>query len=336
MKRKAFYIFFVLLGVALVLVSTLSFESSNAIIARVESEKTAISYRKPVQVNKIFVNAGQRVSKGDTLLIVSRPDLLLDRAKLENQKLVLESDLKRLNSDYQSRIALLNVEETGKIQRLQADIDHLQSELQYQEALYANLRDLSKSQKDSLNEAVGQNPDVIRLESYKQELGNLKKYYQSERSRLALLLAEDKRSLELKMENLSRDFQALEIEQQALIRLAPFSGTIGTVNSQLEELIPEFNTIMTLFAENPSKIKAFANLNTEYRLGTGQTVIIESANGRYKIEGTVLEIGARIVEYQNPSTPTEMMLYGREVFISLPPDNEFLYGEQVIVYPPTE
>ena len=58
--------------------------------------------------------------------------------------------------------------------------------------------------------------------------------------------------------------------------------------------------------------------------------------GSKKIEGTVLEIGARIVEYQNPSTPTEMMLYGREVFISLPPDNEFLYGEQVIVYPPTE
>ena len=83
-------------------------------------------------------------------------------------------------------------------------------------------------------------------------------------------------------------------------------------------------------------LKAFANIDSHYALTTGQIVVIEAANRVYSIEGSVLEIGSRIVEYDNPSNPTGLPLWGKEIFISLPVDNDFLYGEQVLVYPPSE
>ena len=65
----------------------------------------------------------------------------------------------------------------------------------------------------------------------------------------------------------------------------------------------------------------------------GQSVRVESANRPYLTTGKVLEVGARIVAYQDPSKPlSPVQLFGKEVFIQLPEDNTFLYGEQVFVF----
>lgn len=52
-KNKLFYLFIFLAVVILIAFSFSSVKRSNAIIASVESQKTAISFRKPVQVRAI-------------------------------------------------------------------------------------------------------------------------------------------------------------------------------------------------------------------------------------------------------------------------------------------
>ena len=305
-------------------------------MAQVESQKTAISFRKPVQVKAIHVNAGQHVTKGQLLLEVERPDLKLDQARLVNEKQLAISDKNRLLSDYQSRVKLLDIEMTGKLQRLQTEIDRLQTEIDFKQALYADMIAISRADSSESVEMV-EDADRIQLKSYEQEKVSLGAHYRSEKSRLKLLLEQDIQASELQIELIDEEAQVLAQEQATLQQFAPFDGAIGNVNAQLMELVPPFQTIIAVYEQRPSTIKAHLNLDSGYKLLVGQKVTVESADRVYSTVGEVLEVGARIVAYQDLALPlSPIQLYGKEIFIKLPDDNSFLYGEQVYVYPPAE
>jgi multidrug efflux pump subunit AcrA (membrane-fusion protein) len=322
--------------VVLLIFSLSSVERANAIMARVESQKTAISFRKPVQIKAIYVNAGQHVTKGQLLLEVSRPDLQLDQSRLTNDKQLAVSDKNRLLSDYQSKVKLLDIEMTGKLQRLQSEIERLQTEIDFKQALYADMIAIAQSDTISADQPVA-DPDLILLNSYQQEKLSLAAHFRSEMSRLKMLLDEDLRSLELRIDLLDEEMQVLKLEQATLQQFAPFDGTIGNVNAQLMELVPPYQTIVSVYEQRPSIIKAHVNLDSGYELLVGQQVTVESADRDYSTTGEVLEVGARIVPYEDPSLPTSVIqLYGKEVFINLPDNNLFLYGELVYVYAPTD
>ena len=313
-----------------------SIERSDAIIAQVESQKTAISFGKPILVKAIHVSAGQHVKKGQLLIEVDRPDLIMERTKLLNEKQLIISEKDKLISDLTSRSNLLAIEMSGKIQRLNADINQLETEIRLNQALYADVIALTEAN-SGLKSNLQEDPDQILLESYKNEIVLLKRYHNSEKLRLKQLSDQDLQALSLQLSLIDEELMALELEQSTLKQFAPFDGAIGNVNIQLMELVPSFKTIITVYEEQPSTIKAFVNLSTSVELEVGQVVTVESANRPYLTEGEVLEIGARIVAYQDPSKPVSpIQLFGKEVFIKLPENNEFLYGEQVYVFVITE
>jgi hypothetical protein len=102
----------------------------------------------------------------------------------------------------------------------------------------------------------------------------------------------------------------------------------------LNEIVPSFGTIVSLYEKHPSTLKAFIGTDSNFVLKPGDSVDVESSNREYNIPGKVIEVGARIVGYKDPADPVAAPeRYGREIFISLPVDNSFLYGEQVYVFP---
>lgn len=331
-KNKLFYLFIFLAVATLIAFSFSSVKRSNAIIARVESQKTAISFRKPVQVIAIHISAGQHVKKGQLLLEVERPDLQMEQSKLLNEKQLILSEKNRLESDYQGKVNLLAIEMKGKIQRLNVEINRLEFDIKLKQSLYTDMVAITNVD-STLETALYENPDLLQLESYKQEKILLKKYTSSEQSRLKILLEKDLKALQLKVELIEQLEHALELEQAKLKQFAPFNGAIGNVTAQLMELIPPYQTIVTVYEERPSTIKAHQILNTGYELIVGQQIMVESASRTYCTTGEVIEVGARIVAYQDPTKPaTAVQLFGKEIFIKLPDNNEFLYGEQVFVY----
>lgn len=331
-KNKLFYLFIFLAVATLIAFSFSSVKRSNAIIARVESQKTAISFRKSVQVRAIHISAGQHVKKGQLLLEVERPDLQMEQSKLLNEKQLILSEKNRLESDYQSKVNLLAIEMKGKIQRLNVEINRLEFDIKLKQSLYTDMVAITNVD-STLETALYENPDLLQLESYKQEKILLKKYTSSEQSRLKILLEKDLKALQLKVELIEQLEDALELEQAKLKQFAPFNGAIGNVTAQLMELIPPYQTIVTVYEERPSTIKAHQILNTGYELIVGQQIMVESASRTYCTTGEVIEVGARIVAYQDPTKPaTAVQLFGKEIFIKLPDNNEFLYGEQVFVY----
>jgi multidrug efflux pump subunit AcrA (membrane-fusion protein) len=322
----------------LLVLSLFSFERTDAIIAVVESQKTAISFRKPVKIKTIHVSAGQYVQKGDTLVTVERPDLILEQAKFESETQILLSKKSRLLSEHKSEVNLLSIEKTGKLQRIDAEINRLKAELQFNESLYTDMRSMTGNTGTNVNDSVIVLQDEeIQIASYLEEKKYLEKHYISELNRRSLLVEEDLKTLELQVDILNQEQDVLQAEKITLTQLAPFNGTIGSVNTQLQELMPPFQTIISVFAEHPTSLKAYLNLDSDHQLQVNQEVTVESFTRAYQTKGRVVEIGARIVNYQDAHKPvTPVQMFGREVFVQLPDDNDFLYGEQVYVYPISE
>ena len=107
---------------------------------------------------------------------------------------------------------------------------------------------------------------------------------------------------------------------------------MGSVSAQRGELLSPYTTILSIYESNPTVIKAVMNEGFEYEIEVGQMVKVESTNRNYKIDGKIIEIGARIIEYPSRLKANQnIQMWGQELFIKIPEDNKFLNGERVAV-----
>ncbi|MCB0504351.1 MAG: HlyD family efflux transporter periplasmic adaptor subunit [Cyclobacteriaceae bacterium] len=333
MKSKLFYLFILAAAATLIIVSLTAVNRSNAIMAVVESQKMALSYHKPVTIEAIHVSAGQKITKGQLLLEVDRPDLNLDTEKMLTRKNKVLVNKSLIKSSYETKLELLKIELNGKTTRLNAEIGRLESEIATKNTIHQKIKSLAGDSANSTDPGFS-DPDSILLQSYILERNQVALHYQTEKRRLESVFNEEIRVAELELSLIDQEMAELKVEAGELKKYAPFNGTIGSVNAQLQEIVPPYETILSIYEERPTTIKAYISNNSEFQLTVGNDILIESSTRKYETHGTVIEIGARIVSYQNPgSVPGLPDLYGREVFIQLPPENEFLYGEQVYVYP---
>jgi len=329
LKGKIFYIFTFLVALLLIIISQSSRDRSQAIIAQVESQKTAISFHKPIRVKNINVIPGQEIKKGQVLLEVERPDLILDKEKNSNEKQRLLSNRRKLELDYNSMLNLLMIERDQKVVRLETDMVQLKNEMEMNKSLYSQISGLVDIDSSAVDDQL---PELIKLNSLKEEIRLLKNHLISERERLKILLEEDLRTVNLRLILIDQEINVLEEEEQSLVQKAPFDGTIGNVNAQLMELIPPYKTIISIYESHPTIIKAYMNDRIRYTIKVGDKVTVESFNRTYQINGEVLEIGARIVPYPKQiNSPTQIELWGQEIFVKIPEQNNFLNGEKVFV-----
>ena len=330
-RKYIFFVFWLFLAGFLLFVSLRYQNKNEAMVAVVESQVTAISYQKPVFVETIHVIPGQEVKKGDTLVSVSQPDLSIDKQKKRTEFDQLESELIQVEKDHQSKLALLSIETEGKISRLNIERNELATELKQRKSISEKLSNGSAvAGKTSFADSVIQ----LKIESIEKEISDIRNYTSKEKQREALRLSAEKDRIARSIQLVEQELQSLNQTSMSLIRTAGFDGIIGTIGVQLDELVPPFKTLISVFETQPTLIKAYVNESITYSLKTGDDVNVVSENRIYEVKGKVLELGARVTSFpekiQNPTTPRS---YGQEVFIRIPARNEFLNGEKVFVYP---
>jgi len=292
-------------------------------VAQVESQVTAISFSKPVIINKLNVVSGQDIKERQLLIEVARPDLDLDIEKKLNEKNQIIDEINRLNQNQKSKLTLLRIETEGRIRKLETEKLEIGIKLSQQQKI-ANKLNVS-SVTDSLLQ--------LKLKAIEQESANRKNYQINESSRMSLLLKMDNKMLLEKLSITDRELNALTEEKDGLIKKAKFDGTIGSVNVQLDELVPPYKTILSIYEKHPTIIKAFMNEKIRYSIKPGDSVRVESENRLYSINGHVMEIGSRITDYPKKLQDVlNTIQYGQEVFIKIPPTNSFLNGEKVFVH----
>ncbi len=330
LKRNLLIIFWLAVIVLLIMFSMVFTDSNKAIVAQVEPMKKAISYRKAVRVVEIYVMPGQKVAPGDLLVKVERPDLILDLERKDNdlERLVIEKDI--IESKYEEKQKSLKLNKEQKLQKIQAEIDQLQLIVDNNQKLSTQFGNLTGYSDTVQN--YGNTYYEIELNALRKEIDFINSEYNREKEASYSLFTSEVKSLQIREDELKEEMRALEEEENQQVKRAEINGTIGSISAQTGELLSPYTTILSVYELNPSVIRAVMNEGYHYDAAVGQTVIVESTNRRYHIEGKIMEVGSRIIEYPNRLKANEgVRMYGRELFINIPKENNFLNGERVFV-----
>lgn len=305
-------------------------KQSDAIVAEVDPQKIAISFQKAVKIKSIHVIPGEDVNEGDLLVEVVRPDLMYDIEKASNDlnTLLQQKEMSITNLNYQIRMT--HLEKISEIESINEKIYKLQTQYEQNQDVRSALQGVEiPGDPDSSGYQSAIKMEIDFLEKKRAQTESM---YDQEISQTEEKKRNEIEIFDLDISQQRKEMELLEDEANYLQNYAPVHGTIGDVTAQVGELIPPYTTILTLYEINPTIIKAYMNEKNRYNLEVGEEVFVESANRDYNISGTVVEIGSRIVSYPNRLLEVQdRKMWGQEIFIRIPPNNQFLNGEKVYV-----
>lgn len=333
MSKVKNYLIFLVWMIAVVILIILSFkynDSSSAILAEVSPQKYAVSFPKAVKVKEIFVMPGQRIRKGDKLIQVERADLMLEIERNEIALMGLKAEYERKTLEKNNRWSQAVMNEELQQLKMDMEIEQLKMTITSNQELAGNFSVMQLAFDTST--VLNQPYFITKKKQLEDEKSFLKKQLQWEKKAIDQMYALDITTMENEIQQLEKEVQLLKMEENELTQYAHIDGTVGNLFSEIQELVPPYSTILSLYEDNPSVIRALINEHHGLRIETGDEVIVESTNRTYKIQGFVTEIGSRIIEYpERLKQFRELPVWGREIFIKIPQENKFLNGEKVFV-----
>ncbi len=317
--------------IAVVLITLDCERESTTVQGIAETREIMISSETSVEIRRINVTEGQLVDKGQLLVELVSPEQILKINHISHQLDQLRAQ-KGVNKD----------EIRSKIRQLEAEKASLNSEAHNQIRQIENQYNLNKELASGLQSIKGageaaksgaSNPVTLKIESLRQELALSLRPLNIQIELLRKSLEESGSPIKIQVEQLEKELSLLKAENSKLNIYAQISGIIGSVNFKPGEKVSPFAPILTLHTKNPSFVKGYIHENVYTRMSLGKKVsIISQTDSRIRVAGSVVGVGARIVEYparlrKNPVLQT----WGREVLVKIPEDNGFILGEKVVI-----
>jgi multidrug resistance efflux pump len=296
-----------------------------------ETREMMISSESPVEIQRINVVEGQSVVRGQLLVELISPEQTLRINHISHQLEQLRAQ-KGVNKDeIRSKIKQLKAEKAAKTSEINNQIRQLQNQYNFNKELASGLKSI-KGIGDDRQSGVS-NPITLKIDSLRQELALSLNPLNIQIELLEKSLNASETPIKIQVEQLEKELALLKTENSKLNIYAQISGIIGSVNFKPKENVSPFAPILTLHTKNPSFVKGYIHENVYSRISVGKQLTITSqADTRSTATGTVVGVGARIVEYpvrlrKNP----ELQMWGREVVIRIPENNHFILGEKVLI-----
>jgi multidrug resistance efflux pump len=329
-RNLIFQISWILLSLLLIVLAFSFRRQSDQIVAQVEPQKIGISFHKPVRIKTIHVMPGQQVKPGDLLVEVERPDLLLELEERETTLRNLENELAALDVEFKADDRKNQLDHQSLSRKYELEIEQLEHQARSNKVL---LQDFGLT----FRETAQSDTSLVdyyrtRIDALREQLRTEAEQFASRQNFLQETYREKRQILLNKIQQVELEIGAQLREKEELVRISTISGTVGALSAEREEIVPAFQTIMSIYAQHPTIIKAFMNESIRYPVNAGDKVQVTSTNRSYSIEGEITEVGSRIVEYpQRLRARSDMAMWGQELFIRIPENNAFLNGEKVIV-----
>ena len=165
-KKYIFFTFWLVVIAGLIVLSVRFKTSDDAIVAVVEPQRVAISFPKATKLRKIHVVPGQKVSKGDTLFIAERPNLIIDIDKTVKSLNSQQTELENLQIRSRSELNLTRIEKRNKLNEIDKDIEQIQAQINYNRRRMSQLKSLSDKE---IPEEAADSPAVLKLKALKEE-----------------------------------------------------------------------------------------------------------------------------------------------------------------------
>jgi len=333
MKRpRLLYLAWLLAVVVLVAMITNQKRGVTTFYGIAETREIIINSEYPVEIKRIRVVPGQRVEKDELLVEFVRPELTMEINTISHKLEELGAQRSVNTHALKTRINGLKAQKAAEVSDINYRIKQLQAQLDINRELASGLKSLDPTQADSAASAVP-NPAAIRIESLRESLALSVRPVQIQIDMLEEELASAEDPLRIQEESLKRALYLLLEEKNRLYKFSPVDGVIGSVNYKEGEQISPFDAILTLHTKTPSFIRGFIHEKAYQRVNVGQqTRVASMGDARNSTIGTVIGVGARIIEY--PPRLKEMLavpVWGREVLIKIDEKNRLLLGEKVLI-----
>ena len=328
-RSKIFVIIWLLILATLAFLGFHYKDKNKAMVAQVENQVTVISYQKPIRIKAIYVVPGQEVKKGDKLFVAESTNLEADIYQKNSELNSLNIQEVGLNNNYRLEQDILRSETSFEIMRMKNEI----SELMLEKRIYdQNSRKLKAVFDGTINTQID-SIKLARILFLKKEIINQSKQMEVRIIQITSKFKQDTSLIKGKIKILKNDLSKLELESSDLIQYADQTGNIGNLNVQLNELVPPYQSILSIYSLNPTIIKAFINERGVKGINVGTKVKVESTNRMYRISGEIIEIGSRITSFpEKLNVINGIKSYGQEIFVKISENNKFLNGEKVYVY----
>jgi multidrug resistance efflux pump len=320
-----FYASLIPIGIVLFVFFAVQSRETVAFYGFAETNETEINYNHPVVVDQIRVTPGQYVTRGTTLLNLSR---IASKEQLQDQNYRISELLAEeaiWQREKQNELKVLRTEQQLKLDELDAQLANLQSELEYQQSLTKGLSTFPASE-------ATYRPLLEKIGRVEKERTLLAKSYQQ---RIQAL--EDKKRMGNSpyQEQISRLEAELRFEEdhrvQPITVVAPTDGLVGNIHCKEAEHVTSFQTLISFYEPHPQFVKGYVHEDLSLKVSVGDTFQVKSLKDEtIAYPGVVTGLGSRVIEIpERLRKIPEVRTYGREVTIKIAPENNFLQKEKV-------
>lgn len=288
-----------------------------------ENQELELNLEEEGLIQDIPVVEGQVVHRGDTLmqLLVSDLDYRLERNEQEIRGLAVDESIRR--------------------QELEADIRQKTSALEAKRREWSWKRSREEAERKlqaEMRQSLGARPAPEDLLREQLAWDRLVDQWESELAADSLSLEDLKARLEAgaRPYRVRSDRQATEQtwllrRKNTLTIVSPSEALIGNIHGRVGEYKPAISTLVTLYEPHPVLVKAYVHEQLLVQVGLGDSLdVVSLARPELRCIGVVRSLGTRVVEIpERLRKVPELKVYGREILVGIPGNNEFLQKERV-------
>lgn len=294
-----------------------------------ESQVRSISFQYPVEIVEVPVVEGQRIDNNSRLLEVRRYDLDVNLLVLDERINEIRAEHAATRHIVTAEIASLEAERGAQIEAFKTKINSLETQLRHNQAVV-----------DSISGGVDsaapiESPLQVKILGLRAEKLQTWQMFQARIELQKQKLADISGPDDARIAELEKQKNELLRQSKALVVQAPFPGSVGSVMFEQGEQVDAFNPVIVIQGNHTRHIKGYIHEAVSNHVQIGQSVWIQSLSAvgdETLTRGEVESLGGRIVEYperlkRNP----QVAVWGREVVISVAPENTILQGAKVTV-----
>ena len=306
------------------IVRDLQGQSEQTFFGSAETEPALLHVEEDVLVQEVFTAVGSQVKQGDTLA-------LLYRMELDRELAEIASDQRRISSDLVSSQELLRQERATIQAKAAAQIAALESEIvkiqvrdsideRVKSAVYAGLK-------------TDRTASKVAIAGLRREIELVGEVMQQELNELAVEEKSSARLYQTESKNATQRIDIQDAERRRLVLIAPVDGYVDQVSISAGTPMPAFRDMMRIYPLRPAKVIGFIHETADIPFRIGDSVsLISGVRPDKLVRGQITAAGPKLVELPLRLRKfAEVRAWGREVVISLPPDNPYYIGERITV-----
>lgn len=301
-------------------------QSSNSFFGIAETEPQVLNFDHDIAVQEVFVKAGDSVKKGDTLAVFTRADL--DKTEAEWRSEIIQAETERTAEN-----TVLEKEKAFVMARLRAETRELLGEIQVLRTEDSLRNSYRTNIYGDLNTAPENKLTAEKTAALQKEIAALEAQAHEEIRVLEAKQAAYRSIAAAKTGQSQTEIGFVRVERGRLLLISPIDGYVEEIFFGKNALLPAHRDLIKINPLTPNRIIGFIHETAEVPFAIGQEVELASfARPNLRTRGTIVGSNPKMTELPLRLRKfIEVRSWGREVFITLPEQNEFFISEKIII-----